>query len=86
MWYTLKSYRFRVARFQRKLSSVMLIDKIVKYPSKTITVFIFSFDPDPTVRNSFWTLILGCAVTWSTPNQAIIQRYMSCSSTTKARQ
>ncbi|CAK8683331.1 unnamed protein product [Clavelina lepadiformis] len=45
----------------------------------------FNFNPDPTLRNSFWTIIVGTAINFSNPNQAIIQRYMSCSSVKKAR-
>lgn len=40
----------------------------------------FSFDPDPTVRHTWWTLIIGGAVTYLSlyaVNQTQIQRYLT---------
>jgi len=48
--------------------------------------YFFSFDPDPTLRNSFWTIVMGSAITLTTPNQAVVQRYMSCKNIKIARQ
>uniref|UniRef100_A0A1I8IS11 Sodium-dependent multivitamin transporter n=1 Tax=Macrostomum lignano TaxID=282301 RepID=A0A1I8IS11_9PLAT len=48
----------------------------------------FNFNPDPTVRHSFWTLLFGgtgmCLTIYSA-NQAQLQRYLSCSTESVAR-
>ena len=42
--------------------------------------FYFSFDPDPKVRNTFWTLTIGGALTampvW-TVSQTAVQRFLA---------
>ena len=50
--------------------------------------FIFSFDPNPLVRHTFWTLVIGGFVTSMTiysSNQAMIQRYLSMSTLRRAQ-
>lgn len=42
--------------------------------------FIFSFDLDPTVRHTFWTVCIGSFVSWlsyCSVNQAMVQRCLS---------
>ncbi|XP_033644942.1 sodium-coupled monocarboxylate transporter 1-like isoform X2 [Asterias rubens] len=41
----------------------------------------FNFDPDPTVRHTFWSVVVGGTFTWSAVycvNQAQVQRYLTC--------
>lgn len=47
-----------------------------------------SFDPDPTTRHSFWSLLIGGMVGWTATygvNQASVQRYCALGSLTKAK-
>ncbi|KAI4465475.1 sodium-coupled monocarboxylate transporter [Holotrichia oblita] len=49
---------------------------------------IFNFDPNPTVRNGFWPVVVGGTFYWMTmfcSNQASIQKYMSVESISQAR-
>ena len=44
-------------------------------------ILLFSFDPDPTVRHTFWSVVVGGTFTWSAVycvNQAQVQRYLTC--------
>ncbi|KAL8568333.1 hypothetical protein ACOMHN_040906 [Nucella lapillus] len=46
-----------------------------------------NFDPDPTLRQSFWSLVVGMTVSWTATygvNQASVQRYCALPSLTKA--
>ncbi|XP_076438815.1 sodium-coupled monocarboxylate transporter 1-like [Babylonia areolata] len=48
----------------------------------------FNFDPDPGVRHSFWSLVVGSMVSWTAVygcNQASVQRYSSLPTLNKAR-
>lgn len=48
----------------------------------------FSFDPDPTVRHTWWTLIIGGAITYLSlyaVNQTQIQRYLTVKDLGKAQ-
>ncbi|XP_072308205.1 sodium-coupled monocarboxylate transporter 1 [Eucyclogobius newberryi] len=41
----------------------------------------FDFDPDPRKRHSFWTIIIGGSIMWTSIysiNQSQVQRYISC--------
>lgn len=41
----------------------------------------FDFNPDPTVRHTFWSVVIGGTFTWSAVycvNQAQVQRYLTC--------
>lgn len=45
-----------------------------------VYIFMWSFDPDPTVRHSWWTLVIGGAVTYLSlyaVNQTQVQRYLT---------
>ena len=47
-----------------------------------------SFDPDPAIRHSFWTCVVGGCFTWLSvygANQAQIQRAVTCSTLRKAQ-
>ncbi|GJQ70610.1 hypothetical protein Trydic_g23003 [Trypoxylus dichotomus] len=49
---------------------------------------IFNLDPNPTVRNGFWPVVVGGTFYWMTmfcSNQASIQKYMSVESISQAR-
>ncbi|XP_030838997.1 sodium-coupled monocarboxylate transporter 2-like [Strongylocentrotus purpuratus] len=44
---------------------------------------ILDFNPDPTVRHTFWTVVIGGTFYWSTVyavNQSQVQRYLTCRS------
>ena len=52
-----------------------------------VTLF-YSFNPDPTKRHTFWTLIVGGTIGWLATygaNQASVQRYYSLPTLTKAK-
>ncbi|XP_033645281.1 sodium-coupled monocarboxylate transporter 1-like [Asterias rubens] len=47
----------------------------------------WNFDFDPTIRHTFWSIVIGGSFTWCTTfgvNQSQVQRYMSTGSSTKA--
>lgn len=47
----------------------------------------WDFDPDPTIRHTFWTIVVGGTFTWSYSygvNQAQVQRYLSCGTQERA--
>ncbi|XP_048760690.1 sodium-coupled monocarboxylate transporter 1-like [Ostrea edulis] len=51
-------------------------------------VNFIDFDPDPAIRHSFWTCVVGGCFTWLSvygANQAQIQRAVTCSSLRKAQ-
>ncbi|XP_046581754.1 LOW QUALITY PROTEIN: sodium-coupled monocarboxylate transporter 1-like [Haliotis rubra] len=48
----------------------------------------FNFDPDPTVRHSFWSLVVGGMIGWTATygvNQASVQRYCALPTLQKAK-
>ncbi|XP_046548473.1 sodium-coupled monocarboxylate transporter 1-like [Haliotis rubra] len=48
----------------------------------------FDFNPDPTVRQSFWSLVIGTAIAWSHTyglSQATVQRYCALPTLRQAR-
>lgn len=50
--------------------------------------YSFSFSPDPKVRHSVWSLVIGGTFTWVAiygVNQAQVQRYCTCPSLRKAQ-
>jgi sodium-coupled monocarboxylate transporter 8/12 len=54
---------------------------------KVIFIY-FSFNPDPTQRHSFWSLIVGGMVGWTATydvNQASVQRYCALPTLRKAK-
>jgi len=49
---------------------------------------IFSFNIDPTVTYTFWTIMVGLGINWCTGvciNQQITQRYLACKTVKDAR-
>ncbi|XP_067653795.1 sodium-coupled monocarboxylate transporter 1-like [Haliotis asinina] len=51
-------------------------------------ITFFDFDPDPTVRQTFWSLVVGSMVSWTATfgvNQASVQRYCSLPTLQKAK-
>ena len=52
-------------------------------------IYNFSFNPDPTIRNTFWTLVIGGGIsgmsTYGT-SQASVQRYCAMKSQRKAKE
>ena len=50
--------------------------------------FNFSFDPDPTVRHTFWALVIGGMFNWTGTygaSQSSIQRFSALSSLKEAK-
>lgn len=48
----------------------------------------FNMDPNPTVRHSFWSVVIGGTIYWTTmfcSNQASVQKYLSVKSISQAR-
>ncbi|XP_071398384.1 sodium-coupled monocarboxylate transporter 1 [Centroberyx affinis] len=48
----------------------------------------FDFDPDPLKRHTFWTIVVGGSVMWTSIysiNQSQVQRYISCKTITHAK-
>nr|XP_009860889.2 sodium-coupled monocarboxylate transporter 1-like [Ciona intestinalis] len=49
---------------------------------------VWDFNPDPTLVHTFWTIMVGVGISWSTAgccNQAFVQRYQTCESVRDAR-
>lgn len=66
-------------------SNVMFKDGLI---FNHVSVISDSFDPDPTTRHSFWSLLIGGMVGWTATygvNQASVQRYCALGSLTKAK-
>lgn len=50
--------------------------------------FSYSFDPDPLKRHTFWTIVIGGSVMWTSIyaiNQSQVQRYIACKTLTHAK-
>lgn len=48
----------------------------------------FNMDPNPTVRHSFWSVVIGGTFYWTTmfcSNQASVQKYLSVESISQVR-
>lgn len=48
----------------------------------------FNMDPNPTIRHSFWSVVIGGTVYWTTmfcSNQASVQKYLSVESISQVR-
>ena len=53
-----------------------------------VALSLFSADPDPTARQSVWSLVVGGAIGWMAwygVNQASVQRYCALPSLQKAK-
>ncbi|XP_065070595.1 sodium-coupled monocarboxylate transporter 1-like [Rhopilema esculentum] len=59
------------------------IGKVIDLADKGERLTLFDFNPDPTVRNTFWTLVVGGTFSlipnWTT-SQVVVQRFLSASS------
>lgn len=58
----------------------MLFNFLLRYELKYYHFSVSSFNPDPKVRHSFWTLTFGATFTWLAlyaVNQALVQRSLS---------
>lgn len=54
----------------------------------TNRIEIFNMDPTPTVRHSFWSVVIGGTFYWTTmfcSNQASVQKYLSVESISQVR-
>ena len=72
-----------------KLSSVLITQVFLQYDINRILILSFSsFNPDPTIRNTFWTLTIGGAFTAMPPwtvSQAAVQRFLASDSVKTAQ-
>lgn len=53
-----------------------------------IMLLLYSFDPDPTIRHSFWSLVIGSMINWTGPygaSQQSTQRFGSLPTLRKAK-
>eukprot|EP00112_Aurelia_sp_Birch-Aquarium-sp1_P018255 Seg4332.2 transcript_id=Seg4332.2/GoldUCD/mRNA.D3Y31 product="Sodium-coupled monocarboxylate transporter 2" protein_id=Seg4332.2/GoldUCD/D3Y31 len=59
------------------------LGKVLEIAKEGKRLTVFDFDPDPTTRNTFWTLAVGgifaMSQPWST-SQVVVQRFLSASS------
>ncbi|KAK7096189.1 hypothetical protein V1264_005513 [Littorina saxatilis] len=63
-------------------------DHVWEFNKRYGRIEFFEFDPDPSVRHTFWSLVVGGAVRWTSVfgvNQASVQRYCSLPSLKKAK-
>ncbi len=54
----------------------------------TAALYLYSFDPDPTAKNTFWELVIGVFMTRLGifgSNQVVIQRYCALPTLWKAK-
>lgn len=55
---------------------------------KSGRIEFFNMNPDPTVRHSFWSVVIGGTIYWTTmfcSNQASVQKYLSVRSISQVR-
>lgn len=55
---------------------------------QTKRIEFFNVDPTPTVRHSFWSVVIGGTFYWATmfcSNQASVQKYLSVESVSQVR-
>ncbi|XP_046559453.1 sodium-coupled monocarboxylate transporter 1-like isoform X2 [Haliotis rubra] len=72
----------------RGISVVGGIDEVWKLNQEWGRIEFFDFNPDPTVRHSFWSLTIGTMIGWSSfygVNQASVQRYCALPTLQKAK-
>lgn len=56
--------------------------------SEDTKVFIFSFDLDPTKRDSFWIITVGFTIHWislTSMNQGCVQKFIAVSTLKEAK-
>ncbi|BET00498.1 Sodium:solute symporter family [Nesidiocoris tenuis] len=64
------------------------ISTVFQASASTDRIEFFNMDPRPTVRHSFWSVLIGGTFYWATmycSNQASIQKYMAVETITQAR-
>ncbi|XP_041977168.1 sodium-coupled monocarboxylate transporter 1 [Aricia agestis] len=63
-------------------------DGIWSYAGRTDRMHFFDMNPDPTVRHSFWSVVVGGTIYWISmfcANQASVQKYLSVEKISQAR-
>ncbi|KAM3963394.1 sodium-coupled monocarboxylate transporter 1 [Aphomia sociella] len=56
------------------------MDNVWEYARRTDRLHFFDMNPDPTIRHSFWSVVIGGTIYWTSmfcANQATIQKYLS---------
>ncbi|XP_071964294.1 sodium-coupled monocarboxylate transporter 1-like isoform X1 [Antedon mediterranea] len=64
------------------------LDRVWNISAEGGRIQFFDFDPDPTVRHTFWSVVIGGTFTWTAVygvNQSQVQRYLTCGSQSVAR-
>ncbi|XP_045785159.1 sodium-coupled monocarboxylate transporter 1 [Maniola jurtina] len=64
------------------------LDSVWDYARRTDRLHFFDMNPDPTVRHSFWSVVVGGTVYWISmfcANQASVQKYLSVERVSQAR-
>ncbi|XP_052737440.1 sodium-coupled monocarboxylate transporter 1 [Bicyclus anynana] len=64
------------------------LDAIWDHARRTDRLHFFDMNPDPTVRHSFWSVVVGGTVYWISmfcANQASVQKYLSVERVSQAR-
>eukprot|EP00057_Strongylocentrotus_purpuratus_P029239 XP_011683713.1 PREDICTED: sodium-coupled monocarboxylate transporter 1 [Strongylocentrotus purpuratus] len=57
------------------------LDKAWQICEENGRIDFWNFDPDPTIRHTFWTIVVGGTFTWGSTygvNQSQVQRYLTC--------
>lgn len=64
------------------------MDAVWDYSYQTNRLHFFDMNPDPTVRHSFWSVVVGGTIYWAgmfCANQASVQKYLSVERISQAR-
>lgn len=64
------------------------LSQIWQASERSDRIELFTMDPSPTVRHSFWSVVIGGTFYWTTmfcSNQASVQKYLSVESIGQAR-
>ncbi|CAH2259272.1 sodium-coupled monocarboxylate transporter 1 [Pararge aegeria] len=64
------------------------LDSVWDYARRTERLHFFDMNPDPTVRHSFWSVVVGGTIYWISmfcANQASVQKYLSVERVSQAR-
>ncbi|XP_033113679.1 sodium-coupled monocarboxylate transporter 1-like [Anneissia japonica] len=64
------------------------LDRVWNISAEGGRIQFFDFNPDPTVRHTFWSVVIGGTFTWTAVygvNQSQVQRYLTCGSANVAK-
>ena len=72
----------------KREEELILISKIQVFQNQQKQYYVCSFEFDPRIRHTFWSIVIGGTLFWvgiNGFNQAQVQRYVCCKSKTHAR-